>query len=126
MVPLQDFDFASSNAKFDKEQILRSLYTNNSNNHHNNIGNNKNNRNKGNKEKEDQTNKKNNKKKAQQESQQRQQQQVQIVIPEPDSYYDKSKSFFDDISCDAKERAELKKSGYVIHVNGGECAFFMS
>ncbi|KAI8137230.1 Scd6-like Sm domain-containing protein [Fennellomyces sp. T-0311] len=71
VVPMQDFDFASSNAKFDKEQVLRSLFI------------------------EEDT-------KADED---------EVVIPEADTYYDKSKSFFDDISCDVKERVSLKKSG---------------
>ncbi|KAI7886414.1 hypothetical protein K492DRAFT_203219 [Lichtheimia hyalospora FSU 10163] len=62
-VPCHDFDFASSNAKFDKQELRHLL------------------------EEED----------------------TQMVVPQ---FYDKNKSFFDDISCDAKEQADHKGTNY--------------
>ncbi|CDH59253.1 predicted protein [Lichtheimia corymbifera JMRC:FSU:9682] len=62
-VPCHDFDFASSNAKFDKQELRHPL------------------------EEED----------------------TQRVVPQ---FYDKSKSFFDDISCEAKEQADRKGANY--------------
>lgn len=73
-VPSQDFDFESANAKFNKEQILHSMYKREKDAANNDL-------------------------------------KDEVIIPEePIVYYDKNKSFFDDISCEAKERAEGKKS----------------
>lgn len=58
-VPRHDFDFASSNAKFDKQELRHLL----------------------------------------------EEKDAQAVVPQ---FYDKSKSFFDDISCEAKEQADHK------------------
>lgn len=91
VVPEQDFDFASANAKFDKEQIMRSLA-----------------------KKSDETEGAGAGAGAEARRESTSLDEA-IVIPEADVYYDKSKSFFDDISCDAKERAEAKKSRSVVH-----------
>ncbi|KAI9323818.1 FDF domain-containing protein [Dichotomocladium elegans] len=73
---LPEFDFASANAKFNKEQVLRNLLTNGKSS----------------------------------EQTIRNKKDELVLIPEAETYYDKKKSFFDDISCDAKERAEAKKT----------------
>lgn len=64
-VPRSDFDFASSNAKFDKSEIIAG----------------------------DQAEKDG------------------IIIHEPDQFYNKEKSFFDDISCESKEYNKGNRSG---------------
>ncbi|KAF7728618.1 hypothetical protein EC973_005845 [Apophysomyces ossiformis] len=73
-VPSQDFDFVSSNAKFNKEDALRDI------------------------------NKKNPTKESANTTE-----VDHVSIPEPDVFYDKNKSFFDDISCEAKERSDAEK-----------------
>ncbi|KAG0173234.1 hypothetical protein DFQ28_011640 [Apophysomyces sp. BC1034] len=60
-VPLQDFDFVSSNAKFNKEDATTT--------------------------KDDET----------------------VTVPQADIFYDRTKSFFDDISCEAKERSDSER-----------------
>ncbi|CEP17787.1 hypothetical protein [Parasitella parasitica] len=68
VIPKSDFDFESSNAKFDKNSM---------NSIEDMVGSNDEN----------------------------------VVIPEPDHFYDKKKSFFDDISCESKEYQEGNRTG---------------
>jgi protein LSM14 len=79
-VPNIDFDFASSNAKFNKEEIVKEVVKKVHNEH-----------------KEDETVQLDGPSGTPEED---------IVIPPPQEYYDRSKSFFDNISCETKERLE--------------------
>lgn len=73
VVPKSDFDFEGSNAKFDKDHIVKEV----THPH------------------DDQYAEADN---AEEEE--------EVVIPPPDDFYDRSKSFFDNISCEAKERQD--------------------
>jgi protein LSM14 len=78
-VPQSDFDFESSNAKFNKEEIVKEVV-----------------------------------KKTHPHDQKEEEpvdgheedEEEDILIPPAESYYDKAKSFFDNISCETKERLE--------------------
>jgi protein LSM14 len=73
VVPKSDFDFESSNAKFDKDHILQEVsHPHDDENAEADNG-------------ED---------------------EEEVVIPPPDDFYNRSKSFFDNISCEAKERSD--------------------
>ncbi|GAB5591162.1 hypothetical protein Unana1_06062 [Umbelopsis nana] len=74
-VPKSDFDFETSNAKFNKDNILKEV-------HHDDGA---------------------------------QQEEEEVVIPPPDDFYNKTKSFFDNISCEAKERQEQGNNKYGDH-----------
>ncbi|KAI9490727.1 Scd6-like Sm domain-containing protein [Zychaea mexicana] len=80
-IPKSDFDFESSNAKFKKEELAKAVT----------------------------------KKTVEEEEQQSvedQQEDEEVVIPPSDeSFYDKDKSFFDNISCESKERSEQDQNG---------------
>ncbi|CDS12321.1 hypothetical protein LRAMOSA04516 [Lichtheimia ramosa] len=79
-IPKSDFDFESSNAKFNKNEIVKEVSGKDGND--------------------------------QAEDQVEEQQEDEVVIPPPndESFYDKQKSFFDNISCESKERSEQNGS----------------
>lgn len=79
VIPKSDFDFESSNAKFDKNGVSAI----------DDIG-------------------------------QQANEEEAIIIPEADHFYDKKKSFFDDISCESNEY----QKGYVQNINEGEIHVF--
>ncbi|KAJ2959101.1 hypothetical protein NQZ79_g5345 [Umbelopsis isabellina] len=73
VVPKSDFDFEGSNAKFDKDHILKEVtHPHDEQNVEADNG----------------------------------EEEEEVVIPPPDDFYDRSKSFFDNISCEAKERQD--------------------
>lgn len=82
-VPQSDFDFESSNAKFNKDEIVKEVVKKTTPNHDHNIKEDENTID-GEVEDEDE----------------------EVLIPPPESFYDKTKSFFDNISCETKERLE--------------------
>lgn len=88
-VPLKEFDFESANAKFNKEEVLRNLF----------------------KKVEGGVDVESALVASAAPVASPVVEEEEIHIPEPDTFYDKQKSFFDDISCDAKERAEGKRGG---------------
>ncbi|CAB4485040.1 hypothetical protein RhiirA5_376924 [Rhizophagus irregularis] len=78
-VPQSDFDFESSNAKFNKEEIVKEVV------------------------------KKihpNDQKEEEPVDGHEEEEEEDILIPPAESYYDRNKSFFDNISCETKERLE--------------------
>ncbi|ORZ01654.1 Scd6-like Sm domain-domain-containing protein [Syncephalastrum racemosum] len=87
--PLKEFDFESANAKFNKEEVLRNLF----------------------KKVEGGVDVESALAASAPSVASPVVEEEEIHIPEADTFYDKQKSFFDDISCDAKERAEGKRGG---------------
>ncbi|KAI8082695.1 Scd6-like Sm domain-containing protein [Halteromyces radiatus] len=80
-IPQSDFDFESSNAKFSKNDLLKELIKGGEDDDVHHITNDK--------------------------HQQHQQEEEEVIIPPNDEeFYDKSKSFFDNISCESKERQD--------------------
>ncbi|CAG8598104.1 15543_t:CDS:2 [Dentiscutata erythropus] len=82
-VPQSDFDFESSNAKFNKDELVKEVVKKIIPNHDLKEENCADGIELGPEEEED-----------------------DVVIPPAESYYDKAKSFFDNISCETKERME--------------------
>ncbi|CAG8560490.1 10747_t:CDS:10 [Diversispora eburnea] len=82
-VPQSDFDFESSNAKFNKDELVKEVVKKIVPNH----------------EIKDDESSDNNTLGLEEEEE-------DILIPPAESYYDKAKSFFDNISCETKERLE--------------------
>ncbi|KAI9307443.1 Scd6-like Sm domain-containing protein [Cunninghamella echinulata] len=81
-VPQSDFDFESSNAKFSKNDLLKELMGGGSN------------------------------EEAEVVNTNTEQKEEKVIIPPNDEeFYDKSKSFFDNISCESKERQDQELSG---------------
>ncbi|CAG8471229.1 16669_t:CDS:2 [Funneliformis caledonium] len=79
-VPQSDFDFESSNAKFNKEEIVKEVVK--------------------------KTHPHDQKEEEILDGQGEEEEEEDILIPPAESYYDRSKSFFDNISCETKERLE--------------------
>ncbi|KAJ1670423.1 hypothetical protein EV182_008222, partial [Spiromyces aspiralis] len=74
-VPDSDFDFESSNSKFNKDELIKEFASMGISTDEVKVGT-------------------------------VEIKESMVVIPKAETYYDKSKSFFDDISCEAKERAQ--------------------
>jgi protein LSM14 len=79
-VPQSDFDFESSNAKFNKEEIVKEVVKKI---HPNDL-----------------------KEEEPVDGHGEEEEEEDFLIPPAESYYDRSKSFFDNISCETKERME--------------------
>ncbi|RHZ64620.1 hypothetical protein Glove_321g32 [Diversispora epigaea] len=82
-VPQSDFDFESSNAKFNKDELVKEVVKKIVPNHE---------------LKDDES--------ADNITIGLEEEEEDILIPPAESYYDKAKSFFDNISCETKERLE--------------------
>lgn len=78
-VPNSDFDFETSNAKFNKDNVLKEVVHHNDDEYAANVI---------------------------------PQDEEEVVIPPADDYYNRTKSFFDNISCEAKERQEQGNTKY--------------
>ncbi|KAH8556776.1 Scd6-like Sm domain-containing protein [Umbelopsis sp. PMI_123] len=79
-IPNSDFDFETSNAKFNKDSIIKEVTH---------------------PHEEDVT-----------ADQSATHDEEEVIIPPADDYYNKTKSFFDNISCEAKERSEQGNTKY--------------
>lgn len=79
-VPQSDFDFESSNAKFNKEEIVKEVIK--------------------------KTHPHDQKEEEIIDGHGEEEEEEDFLIPPAESYYDRSKSFFDNISCETKERLE--------------------
>ncbi|KAI8339601.1 Scd6-like Sm domain-containing protein [Chlamydoabsidia padenii] len=93
-IPQSDFDFESSNAKFSKNDLLKELFNGGTDDG-----------------KDEQYN-------HLQQQHQPEEEKEEVVIPPPNDqgFYNKSKSFFDDISCESKERQD--QEGNIIDRRG--------
>ncbi|ORZ18622.1 Scd6-like Sm domain-domain-containing protein [Absidia repens] len=88
-IPQSDFDFESSNAKFRKNDLLKELQKDGDDDDDKHVDND--------------------------EKQPHQQPQVEeevIIPPNDEDFYNKSKSFFDNISCESKERQDQQDGSF--------------
>ncbi|KAJ1967503.1 hypothetical protein IWQ62_001816 [Dispira parvispora] len=88
VIPKSDFDFESSNAKFSKDDLLKEFVKLNVQDGPNTEG----------------AAKQPAEEKAPVPTQAAQPKELEVVIPPPQAFYNKKASFFDDISCEIKER----------------------
>src|SRR6185369_7427181 len=80
-VPTSDFDFESSNAKFNKEEIVKEVVKKSHVGHDGKDG-------------------KDVKEGKEEDIQVEDESEEEVVIPPPELFYDRTKSFFDNISCE--------------------------
>jgi len=88
-VPTSDFDFESSNAKFNKEEIVKEVVKKSHVGHDVKDG------------KDVKEGKEEDITQVEDEEE-----DDEVVIPPAETFYDRTKSFFDNISCETKERLE--------------------
>ncbi|KAI9263341.1 Scd6-like Sm domain-containing protein [Phascolomyces articulosus] len=84
-IPKSDFDFESSNAKFKKEELLKEVTKKTG-------------------EEEDHQS-------IDSHTEENEEDEEVIIPPSDESFYNKDKSFFDNISCESKERSEQDQNG---------------